>query len=68
MPETLFYIHVQWHFCEVITDLVYIWVDSPPLATLFAECDWKDWVNIDYPNKIEGTNGEYELRFRALGK
>jgi hypothetical protein len=43
-------------------------VDSPPLATLFAECDWKDWVSIDYPNKLEGTNGEYELRFRQLGE
>ena len=25
--------------------------ESPPVAELFAECDWKDWVNQDYPNR-----------------
>ena len=25
--------------------------ESPPLADLFAECEWRDWINQDYPNK-----------------
>ena len=26
-------------------------LESPPLADLFCECEWRDWVNQDYPNK-----------------
>ena len=29
----------------------YFLSESPPLAELFAECEWRDWVNEDYPNK-----------------
>jgi len=40
-------------------------VESPPLADLFAECEWRDWVNQDYPNKRR-TGLEAELRARAV--
>ena len=36
-------------------------LESPPLANLFAECEWMDWVNLEYPNKHR-TNRESELR------
>ena len=36
-------------------------LESPPLANLFAECEWMDWVNLEYPNKPR-TNRESELR------
>lgn len=39
--------------------------ESPPLAHLFHECEWKDWVNQDYPANLWGQDGEYELRDRA---
>jgi len=39
-------------------------IESPPLATIFHECDWKDWVNIDYPGNIN-TGSEFELKDRA---
>ena len=38
-----------------------IFIESPPVALLFAECVWKDWVNLEYPNKHR-TGGEWELR------
>merc|ERR1719431_351806 len=36
-------------------------IESPPLESLFAECQWKDWVNTNYPNK-RLTGLEYEMR------
>ena len=38
-----------------------VFLESPPVALLFAECVWKDWVNLEYPNKHR-TGGEWELR------
>ena len=34
--------------------------ESPPLANLFHECEWKDWVNADFPGNTPG--GEFELK------
>merc|ERR1712142_386059 len=39
-------------------------IESPPLATIFAECDWKDWVSLEYPDKYR-TGKEWELRNEA---
>ena len=39
-------------------------IESPPLALIFAECLWKDWVNLEYPNKYR-TGREWELRQEA---
>ena len=36
-------------------------LESPPLANLFAECNWMDWVSLEYPNKHR-THRESELR------
>jgi len=33
---------------------VQYFVDSPPLANIFAECKWMDWVSESYPNKHLG--------------
>jgi len=41
-------------------------IESPPVAHLFAECEWRDWINLDYPNKRR-TGIEGELRARAFG-
>jgi len=43
-------------------------VESPPVAILFHECEWRDWVNMDYPGANEGVDGEYELRQTASNK
>jgi len=52
---------------EIIsTHSIDIIVDSPPLANLFHECDWKDWLSNDYPDKLKGLNAEYELRFMSV--
>ena len=32
------------------------------MANLFHECEWRDWTNIDYPDKIKNLEGEFELR------
>jgi len=49
----------------ITTNAIPIILDSPPLATLFAECDWKDWVNQDYPGALPGLFGEFELRDKS---
>ena len=35
--------------------------ESPPVANIFAECEWKDWVSLEYPDKRR-TGQEWELR------
>ena len=35
--------------------------ESPPLADLFAECEWRDWINQDYPNKRSQSELSEEL-------
>jgi len=41
-------------------------IESPPLAVLFAECDWKDYINENYPNKDgKSENYEFELKETA---
>ena len=39
-------------------------LESPPLALIFAECEWRDWVSLEYPNKYR-TGAEWELRVSA---
>ena len=31
---------------------------------IFAECEWRDWVNLEFPNKYR-TGAEWELRVSA---
>merc|ERR1711915_953740 len=52
-----------WEKIQKIVDTytVNIIVESPPLATLFYECEWRDWVNEDYPGK-KTKEGELELK------
>ena len=38
-----------------------LFVESPPVALLFAECDWKDWISQEYPGKYR-TGAEWEIR------
>ena len=38
-----------------------LFVESPPVALLFAECDWKDWISQEYPAKYR-TGAEWEIR------
>jgi len=41
-------------------------IESPPLALLFAECDWKDYINKNYPEKDgKSQNYEFELKKTA---
>lgn len=35
--------------------------EAPPVALLFAECDWKDWVSQSYPDKYR-QGAEWEIR------
>jgi len=30
-------------------------IESPPTATLFAECEWRDFISEDYPGKRSGS-------------
>ena len=39
-------------------------VDSPPLAEIFEECEWKNWVNQQYPDKNKDTR-EQEWRLNS---
>ena len=39
-------------------------LESPPLALIFAECEWKDWISLEFPNK-DRTGAEWELRLEA---
>ena len=39
--------------------------DSPPLASIFAECEWMDWINDEYPGK-QRTKKEWELRVKNM--
>merc|ERR1719233_1368343 len=34
-------------------------IESPPLAYIFAECEWKDWVNNEYP---DSRGEEWEMK------
>merc|ERR1719402_702145 len=38
-------------------------IESPPLALLFAECDWKDYINMDSPAK-KGKSHDYEFELK----
>jgi len=40
-------------------------IESPPLATIFAECKWMDWISSDYPNKVN-TGAEWEFRTQLM--
>ena len=42
-------------------------IDSPPLASIFAECEWMDWISEEYPNKHR-TGREWELRIEVAKK
>ena len=35
--------------------------EAPPLALLFAECNWRDWISQSYPNKYR-QGAEWEMR------
>merc|ERR1712142_1360858 len=52
-----------WDYLATITQELNIeyFIESPPLATIFAECEWKDWVSVDWPGK-EKTGAEWDLR------
>merc|ERR1719233_2616952 len=46
----------------IIADLrVGYFIESPPLARIFAECNWKGWVSERYPDK-SGQGDEWEMR------
>jgi len=39
-------------------------IESPPLDEIFAECEWKDWISLNYPSKHKNLrNVEYEMRY-----
>ena len=42
-------------------------IESPPLAGIFAECEWMDWISEEYPNKHR-TGREWELRIEVAKK
>ena len=42
-------------------------IESPPLASIFAECEWMDWISEEYPNKHR-TGREWELRIEVAKK
>merc|ERR1712002_978815 len=43
-------------------------IESPPLATIFAECDWKDWVSLEYPDKYRtGKEGTKQGKTGSIG-
>ena len=42
-------------------------IESPPLASIFAECEWMDWISEEYPNKHK-TGREWELRIEVAKK
>ena len=50
-------------YIYVLYDKIHL-KESPPLALLFAECEWKDFVNLEYPDKYR-TGAEWELRLKA---
>ena len=55
-----------WQRVEALTTELNVeyFIESPPLATIFAECRWKDWVDVNYPDKFRQSK-EWELRREA---
>jgi len=41
-----------------------MFIDSPPVALLFAECTWMDWISQEYPDKYR-TGAEWEMRMET---
>ena len=39
-------------------------IESPPLAGIFAECEWMDWISETYPDK-QRSGREWEFRISA---
>ena len=42
--------------------------ESPPLAHLFAECEWRDYISEEYPGNEKGAAWEFELKEDAEKK
>jgi len=38
-------------------------IESPPTEELFSECEWMDWISLDYPERVK--EGEHELKHLA---
>merc|ERR1719402_1093920 len=43
-------------------------IESPPLAHLFAECEWRDYISEEYPGNEKGAAWEFELKEDAEKK